>query len=538
VPAQVTACFPCSRKIDGKKFFLDTPGLLDVSQHPPNIPVPTATEVRELASDTDLDLSDEEVDDFVDLLEDKVAVYEQLERLSTSDRQVEYTDRNPGGRAHDDPHNAFVTRCRVGGAPAGRLDGTKVAIKDNIAVASVELSCGSKVFEGFVPQFDATVIERLLNAGATIVGKTNLDGMAVSGSGELTATGPISNPRDDDCLAGGSSGGSAVSVIRGDADIALGTDQAGSIRTPASWSGCVGLKPTYGLVPYTGCVSGGPTYDHVGPLATTVLECARALEVIAGPDGRDPRPTHPDPGGYVEGIHSDVDDLTIGVLNEGFGLEHSDDVVDDGVREAVDRFVELGASVKEVSVPRHEDGITVWLGVAWAESAALLRDNGAGYYLQGEYPTQLLLAFASRQRARGDDFAPTVKLKKLLGAYARENFHGYYHAKAQNLRRDLQAAYDDTLEEIDLLAMPTTPTRAFEKREDLTRTEIVNRAQGKEGRTHNTMPFNMTGHPALSLPCGTADGLPFGLMLVGRHLEDGTVLRAAHAFQKSYGVYT
>lgn len=509
-----------------------------MSEVPPNVSGPTASEVRKLASRVHLELTDAEVEDFVDLLSDKVAVYEQLEQLHTSGPSITYTDRDPGQRAHEDPENAFITLCSVDGASDGPLEGTAVAVKDNIAVASVELTCGSSVFEGFVPQFDATAVRRLLDAGATVVGKTNLDEMAVSGSGELTATGPISNPRDEGYLAGGSSGGSAVAVVRGDADIALGTDQAGSIRTPAAWSGCVGLKPTYGLVPYTGCVSGGPTYDHVGPMATTVSACAKALDVMAGSDGRDPRATQTAPESYADALNTDIADLTIGILDEGFGLEHSEAVVDDGVRDAVDRFSELGATVEEVSVPMHADGITIWLGVAWAESAALLRDNATGYYLQGEYPTQLLMAFASRQRARGDDFGPTVKLKKLLGAYARENFYGYYHAKAQNLRRDLRAAYDDALESVDLLAMPTTPTRAFEQREELTRKELVNRAQGKEGRTHNTMPFNMTGHPALSLPCGTADGIPFGLMLVGRAFEDANVLRAAHSYQQAHGVYT
>lgn len=510
-----------------------------MSQPPPSVRGPTPEEVREYAASHHLDLTAAEVADFTELLAGKTAVYERLEELPAPRRERRYTDRDPGYRPGDeeDPHNAFVTRCHVAGASEGPLDGYDVAVKDNVAVAGVEMSCGSKVFEGFVPEFDAAVVERLLDAGATVTGKTNLDEMAVSGSGELTATGPISNPRDEAYLAGGSSGGSAVAVVTGDADVAVGTDQAGSIRTPAAWTGCVGLKPTYGLVSYAGCVSGGPTYDHVGPMARTVRDCARTLDVVAGPDDRDPRSTDREPDEYAEGLDRPVDDLTVGILDEGFGLEHSETVVDDTVRDAAERFADLGAEVREVSVPWHRDGITVWLGVAWEESAALLRDNGLGYYMQGTYPTQLLEAFATGQRARGDDFAPTVKLKQIFGAFARDRYHGYYHAKAQNLRRELRAAYDETLETVDVLALPTTPTRAFERQEDLTRAEIVDRAQGKEGRTRNTMPFDMTGHPALSVPCGTADGLPVGLMLVGRRFDDATVCRAGHAFQQAFGPY-
>jgi amidase len=497
--------------------------------------MPSREDVRELAAELGFDLTEEEVEDYTEMLAGKMAVYELIEELPSPRRRIEFTDRDPGYRPgeDEDPHNAFVTKCRVAGAGNGPLAGYEVAVKDNVAVAGVEMTCGSKVFEGFVPGFDATVVERLLAAGASITGKTNLDEMAVSGSGELTATGPIFNPRDDDYLPGGSSGGSAVAVVRGDADVALGTDQAGSIRTPSSWTGCVGHKPTYGLVPYTGCVAGGPTYDHVGPMGTTVEDCARVLEVIAGEDPLDPRPAPPEAGGYVDGLGDGVDGLTVGVLKEGFDAEHSEAVVDDTVREAAGRFGDLGAEVREVSVPWHDDGILVWLGVAWEESEVLLRDNGLGYYLQGYYPTQLLTEFAKAQRARGDEFAPTVKLKKLLGSYVREHYHGYYHAKAQNLRRELRAAYDEALEDVDLLVMPTTPTRAFEAEEELTRQEIVARAQGKEGRTRNTMPFNMTGHPALSLPCGEADGLPVGMMLVGRRFDDATVLRAGHALETS-----
>jgi len=511
---------------------------------PPTIRPPTVDDVKRYAATYGLELSDEEAADYTEMIASKTGVFERLEEFDAPQPRIAYTDRDPGYRPGDeeDPHNAILRRCRVRGAEEGPLAGMDVAVKDNIAVAGVELTAGSKAFEGYVPSFDATVVERLLDAGATITSKTNLDELAVSGSGELTATGPILNPFDDEYLAGGSSGGSAVAVVRGDADVALGTDQAGSVRTPAAWSGCVGFKPTYGLLSYTGCLPGGPTYDHVGPMARTVEDCARALAAMAGPDELDhrqpPAQALPDdPHEAVDRLDGGVEDLSVGVLAEGFDLEHSEDVVDRTVRESVEAFADLGGTVEDVSVPWHSDGILVWLGVGTGESAALLRDNGQGYYTQGHYHTQYLRELARIKSANFDEFGPTVTLKVLLGEFLHEELDGYYHAKSQNLRRELRQAYDDALAEVDVLAMPTTPTTAFELEEDLSRTELVDRAQGKEGRTRNTMPFNVTGHPAISVPCGhTEEGLPVGLMLVGNRFGDTTVLAAAHALQERLDV--
>jgi len=194
---------------------------------------------------------------------------------------------------------------------------------------------------------------------------------------------------------------------------------------------------------------------------------------------------------------------------------------------------DLGAEVREISVPWHEDGLIVWLAVETEAAATLWETEGTGYFVGGEYDTDFASAFGSRRRARGAEFAPTVKLKMVFGRYLRERFHGRFHRKAQNLRRDLTAAYDEALSEVDLLAMPTTPMTAFERVDDLSRQELVQRAAGKTGRTRNTMPFDMTGHPAISVPCGLVDGLPAGLMLVGERFDETTVLRAADAFENA-----
>jgi amidase len=503
---------------------------MDATQ--PFIRPPTSEDIRKYASRHGISLTETELTEYTELIESKLGVLRQLEQLQDPIQAQErsWTDRRMGTRptTAEDPHNAFVRTCRVKGADSGPLAGLTVGVKDNIAVAGVEMTAGSKVYEGYIPSFDATVVSRLLDAGADIVGKTNLDELAVSGSGEPTASGPILNPHSDQHLAGGSSGGSAVAVVDGDVDIALGTDQAGSIRTPASWCGCVGHKPTYGLVPYTGCLPGGPTYDHVGPMASSVRTCANALNTLAGADGFDHRQSSVETADFTAKLGLASSDLTVGVLTEGFGLEHSESAVDETVRTALERLETAGVDVREVSVPWHEDGVLVWLGVAWSESAALLRDNGQGYYTTGAYFTQYLREVESALSARIDEFGPTVKLKILMGEYLRDNYGGYYHAKAQNLRRELRQAYDEALETVDVLALPTTPTTAFELQEELTVPELVKRAQGKKGRTRNTMPFNMTGHPAVSVPCGRLDeGLPVGLMLVGNRLDDATVLAAA-----------
>lgn len=510
-----------------------------MSRLPPKIQSPTKTEIQELAEKFYLTLDEDELEDFRELIEIRLNACEQLESFTESRPGIEYTDRDPGNRVgeDEDPLNAIVTRCRVKGAAEGPLTGYEVGIKDNIAVAGVEMTCASKVLESYVPISDAAVVERLLDAGASITAKTNMDEMAVSGSGELSATGPIFNPRDENHLAGGSSGGSAVAVVNGDVDVAIGTDQAGSVRTPAAWCGCVGHKPTHGLVSFRGAATLGPSFDHIGPMGTSVEDCARVLDSIAGFDHLDPRQTRlPEDttDGFVEALSADLSGLNVGLVEEAFGFEHSEEGVDSAVRDAAEDFTDLGADVHEVSIPWHLDGYYVWMGVANEEIAAMWDADGTGYFVDGFYDTHFAQAFGNARRARADDFAQTVKVKAIVGRYLKENYFGYYHGKANNLRGDLTEAYDDVLETMDLLLMPTTPMTAFEYKPDIeSRAELDYRVLGMDGRTRNTMPFDMTGHPAITVPCGTVGDLPVGLMLIGRHFEDDIVLRAAHAFEQA-----
>jgi len=488
---------------------------------PPTIQAPGPELIREKAAKHHLALTDEEVETIAALIEDRLPLLERLDSLSPPRPDVEYTTRESFGRPDgtEDPHNAFVTRCYVPGAEEGLLAGYEVGLKDNIAVAGIEMTCGSRMFEGYVPTVDATAVTRLLDAGADITAKTNMGDMALYGS--LSATGPTINPRDEERLSGGSSGGSAIAVVTGDVDVALGTDQAGSVRIPAAWSGCVGLKPTFGLVPYTGAVSHSRTYDHIGPMARSVEGCARTLEAIAGPDPLDPRATV-EPGEYLDSLGASLGDVEVGLLTEGIEPSYVTDTVSRAVSEALDTLATAGATVESVSVPEHDDGLAIFHAlnvedIAMAYSQNGLTTQGRGYF-DGEFAT----AFGRARAAQAKDFPPSVKLTLVLGQYLSDEYFGQYYAKAQNLSRALAEAYDDALETCDVLALPTMPMVAT-RRDEIGETDFLTRLA-------NTSPFDATGHPAISIPCG---GDEVGLMLVGRRGDDGTVLDVAHAAERA-----
>jgi amidase len=504
-----------------------------MSEVPPNVQPPTPEEIRAKAAKHNIELSDEEVADFAEAIAGTLEGYERLDELTAPSRSIEYTNRDPGHRpdSEEDPLNAFVRKCEVQGADSGPLADYDVGLKDNVAVAGIEMTCGSKLFEGYVPTADATIVTRLLDAGATVTGKLNMEDMAFSGSGELSATGPVLNPRDDDYIAGGSSSGSIAAVVAGDVDVAIGGDQGGSIRIPASWSGGVGHKPTHSLVPYTGVAGLGRSFDHIGPMATSVEDCARVLDVIAGADGMDPRQGETPTQDYTGALDGSPDDVTVGVVTEGFGHDQSESAVDETVRTALNHFADAGATVTEVSIPMHLDGLPIWNGIAIEGTTATINAEGIGHFGKGWYDTAFMDAFGRSRRANADDYLTTLKLTLVLGQYLADEYRGHYYAKAQNLSRKLADEYDTALADVDVLAMPTTPQTAHEQRDDLSRLEVIDRALNM---LPNTAPFDVSGHPALSVPCGTADGLPVGLMFVGERFDDATVLNAGHAFEQHH----
>jgi amidase len=497
---------------------------------PPNVRPPSPDEVREAAAEHHLDLTDEEVEVFTAAVADVLAAHDRIDELYEPDRTPLPDRRAVTG--DPDRHNAFATRCVVEPTADGPLAGVSVGLKDNVSLAGIEMRCGSRALSGYVPDRDATVVTRLLEAGATIAGKLNMESMAKSGSGELSDDGAVRNPHDPDHLAGGSSSGSGAAVAAGEVDVSLGTDQGGSIRIPAAWCGCVGLKPTFGLVPYTGIVGLGHTFDHVGPLARTVERCAQTLQVLAGPDGLDPRQSAPDVGDYAGALTDDPQDIEVGVLAEGFGLEDSRPAVDETVRRAVEGFADAGAAAVDVSVPMHTDGALLWTAINYSAVTALVRDEGVGHFSQGYYDTSFQEAFAAARRTRADQFPPTLKVSLIAGQYLADAYHGRYHARAQNLRRDLRRAYDEALADVDVLALPTVPKTAHPVAPDRSLEDALDRAHDM---AMNTAPFDITGHPAVSVPCGPVEGLPVGLMFVGRRHDDETVLAAASAFESAVG---
>lgn len=483
------------------------------------------------------DLSFDELREFESVVSDSMAIYDRLDELADESLPVNYPRTDVGYRpvGDDNPLSGWAWKCSVPGAKDGPLSGRTVALKDNISLAGVPMMNGSPIMEGFVPREDATVVTRLLDAGAHIIGKTAVPAFCFDGGG---CTGypepqPV-NPHDSERLAGASSNGSAVVVTNGEVDMALGGDQGGSIRLPASWSGCYGIKGTHGLVPYTGIFPIELTVDHVGPMARTAEECARMLEVLAGSDGLDPRQYDVRAAKYTESLSENLSGLRIGVLREGFGIAGvSESDVDAAVREAVGILEKVGARVSEVSVPMHSDGLELWRAIAFEGATELMvRGDAFGTNWRGHYSTQLMDFYGRARRARGHDFSDTVKATVLTGHYMSEHYNRHYYGKAQNVGRRLAREYDRALQQYDLLVMPTTAMKAVQKPLDKS---LRSTLAGALGNLHNTAPFDVSGHPAMSVPIGLSEGLPVGMQLVGKRWDEATVLKAAHAYQIAAG---
>jgi amidase len=481
---------------------------------------------RQVAAELGMTIPDGELEQHRARLEGNFAAYNLLDRMPDEVPEVRYP-RLPGRRptAAENPHGAWYVKTTVEGAPSGPLKGKRVALKDNVCLAGVPMMNGASTLEGYVPDVDATVAARILDAGGTVVGKTVCEYFCFSGGSHTSSTGPVHNPRRMGYSAGGSSSGSAAVVAAGEVPMAIGGDQGGSIRMPAAYCGIYGLKPTHGLVPYSGIMPIELTLDHTGPMTATVEDNALLLEVIAGEDGLDPRQYGARSRPFRDAMRRGAKGLKIGVVEEGFGWPQSLEASDRLVREGADRLRGLGAEVGKVSVPLHRDAAAIWLPVA-AEGATvqMMHGNGFGFNWQGLYVTSLL-EWHSNWRGRADELSDTLKNTMLLGHYMATRHRGRYYAKAQNLVRRLRAAYDAVLKDHDLLLMPTLPLVATKLPEPGAEpSEVIERAFEM---LPNTAPFDCTHHPAMSLPCGLVDGLPAGLMLVGRMNDEETVYAAA-----------
>lgn len=494
---------------------------------------PNLDEMRDVSRGLSLAMSDAELGDFLAAMGGHLDAYDLVDGLAEPLPTPVYP-RSAGYRptASEDPLNAWSVKSTIQGASQGRLAGRTVAIKDNIAVAGLPMMNGASVLADYVPEIDATVVTRVLDAGATILGKAQCECYCLSGGSHTGAQGPVHNPRKHGHSAGGSSSGNAALVAAGEVDLAIGGDQGGSIRTPAAYCGIVGMKPTFGLVPYTGAMPIELTIDHLGPMSRTVADNALLLEVLGGDDGLDPRqPATARTLPYRHALYGGVADLRIGVVREGFDLHNSEADVDSTVRAAADQFRRLGAHVEDVSIPMHPMGKSIWTVIATeGATAQMMKGNGHGFNWKGLYLTSLVDAH-SRWREQADDLADTVKFTMMLGEYTIRTGGGRYYAKAQNVSRRLTAAYDQVLAHYDILMMPTTPLKApLLPPVDAARSLYFQRAWEN---MDNTFPFDVTGHPCLQIPCGMSDGLPIGMMLVGRHFDEMTLYRAGNAFEQS-----
>ncbi|KLK87342.1 glutamyl-tRNA amidotransferase [Methanoculleus sediminis] len=420
----------------------------------------------------------------------------------------------------EDRDNAFITTCSTAPFTDGALAGTAVAVKDNISTAGIQTTCGSKILEGYVPPYDAYVVELLRQAGAAIVGKTNMDEFGMGTTTETSAFGPTKNPVDPERVPGGSSGGSAAAVAAGLVPMALGTDTGGSIRCPAAFCGIVGLKPTYGRVSRYGLIAYANSLEQIGPMARTVEDVSRLMSVIARYDPRDStmldRP-------YDHRPSADIKGLRIGIPEEYFG-EGVDPRVGETVRDAIGALEGLGAETVPVSIPGMRHALAAYYVICTSEASSnLARFDGVRYGPAVDIRKSWHEAY---QDLRQEMFGTEVRRRIMLGTFALSaGYAGRYYAKAQVARRNIREDFKRAFCDADVIAGPTMPTVAFrlgEKTDPLSMylSDIL------------TVPANLAGIPSISVPCGKVDGLPVGLQIMGRQFEDERVVDAAFAYEQ------
>ena len=493
---------------------------------------PTIDELLTIAGDYGMDMSEAEAATYQDLMAGALDAYDQVEAMEDNLPAVRYA-RTAGYRPEGDENrlNAWARKVRIAGQSSGALAGKTIVLKDAICLAGVPMSVGTAFLDGYTPELDATVVTRVLDAGGEILGKAVCEYLCVSGGSHTSWPAPVLNPLDNARSAGGSSSGSAALVAIGEADMSLGGDQGGSIRIPAAWCGIVGMKPTYGLIPYTGILPIELTIDHTGPMTRDVHDNALLLEVVAGADGLDPRQYAPRTAAYRAALTQGVEGLRIGVVTEGFATPESEPGVDAKVREAAAQLRRLGATVEETSIPAHATGRAVWtpsIIEGWVD--LVMRNNGGGTNHGGVFLASATDALAG-WRQHADDLSVPIKMEILVGEFMHRRYNGGFYGKSQNLVRRLRDDYNRHFEAFDLLLMPTTPqTPTRLPAPDAALDEIFDTALNMN---RNTAPFCATGHPAITVPCGLSEGLPVGMMLIGKHWDEATIYRAAHAFEQS-----
>lgn len=415
-----------------------------------------------------------------------------------------------------------------GGKAISPLTGIPVAIKDNMCTKGVLTTCASKILGNYVPVYTSTVVERLVAQGAVMVGKTNMDEFAMGSSTENSAFGVTRNPWNLETVPGGSSGGSAAAAAADEAIVALGSDTGGSIRQPAALCGVVGMKPTYGLVSRYGLVAFASSLDQIGPITKDVTDCALVLNCICGHDRMDSTSLKVDIPDYTKALVDDIEGLRIGVVRELMG-----EGIESGVRDSVDKAIvlleSLGAVCEEVSLSHLDYALSAYYLIAPAEASSnLARFDGVRYGYRTPGALEDMIEMYSKTRAEG--FGNEVKRRIMLGTYALSaGYYEAYYGQAQKVRTLIVEDFNRAFGKFDVLVSPTSPTVAFkigERYEDPLRMYMSDIC---------TIPVNLAGIPGISVPCGLVDGLPVGLQIMGKALDETTVLRVAYAFEQEFG---
>ena len=511
-----------------------------VDRHRGFILPPSLAEVEALAQLDHLELSPSETAAIHKTVSAIVEAAARAEAFEQPRRALQHTHRDPGHApsAGEDPYNAFIRKCRVEGAAHGPLAGLTLALKDNISVAGVPTTNGSRL-PAYVPTEDAVVVERILAAGGTVVGKLNMDDYGGGATGVMSAFGPARNPVAPTRSAGGSSGGSAAALRSGAVDLALGVDQGGSGRIPASFCGVVAAKATHGLVPSFGVTHIDHTVDFITPMARTVHQTALLLEVIAGDDWRDaqwvrgPITTAP----YTRASADGVRGLRVAVLEESLSGVECDPAVTQGVEAAAEALAAAGAVVGRVSLPIWRIGFAVFQPLVAHLIANMVRSEGEGYGHLGAIDVGRMHAFAVARRAQSRDLNPYVKCWMIADKYLHERYLNVTYGKLQNLRLEIRRQIMAQFNQYDLLLTPTTPNtapRLFETQPSFE--ELLGHSAA--AIAYNTAPLNLSGNPALSVPSGAdADGLPTAVQIIGRHFDEYTAFRAAFVLEQKLGPF-
>ncbi len=410
------------------------------------------------------------------------------------------------------------------------LEGIPGAIKDNICTKGVKTTCASKILENFVPPYDATVMTKLKAENPVILGKLNMDEFAMGGSTENSAYHPTCNPWNTECVPGGSSGGSAASVAAGTAIWSLGSDTGGSIRQPASFCGVVGLKPTYGRVSRYGLVAYGSSLDQIGPVTRDVTDCANILNIIAGHDEMDSTSSAAEVPDFTKALVEDVKGLKIGLPKEYF-VKGMDPEVEKAIRTAIEKYKEMGAEIVEISLPHTDYAISAYYLIAPAEAATnLQRYDGVSYgeRVEGED----LVAMMTNTRT--EKFGEEVKRRIVIGNYALSaGYYDAYYLKAMKVRTLVAEDYAKAFEQVDVILAPVAPTTAFKIG------EMAGDPLQMYLQDACTVPLNLAGLPGISIPCGmSSKGIPIGMQLIGKALDEETIIRAAYTYEQSQEYHT